>query len=42
LQYKYPQAKSRLAGLADLLQLGGETRDEKVGYSRGKLLLMCL
>ncbi|PRW60149.1 bifunctional acetaldehyde- alcohol dehydrogenase isoform A [Chlorella sorokiniana] len=29
-QYKYPQAKSRLAGLADLLQLGGETRDEKV------------
>lgn len=35
LQYKYPQAKSRLAGLADLLQLGGETRDEKVHWLAG-------
>lgn len=29
-QYKYPNAKSRYAKMADYLQLGGETEDEKV------------
>lgn len=29
-QYKYPSAKSRYAKMADYLQLGGETDDEKI------------
>jgi acetaldehyde dehydrogenase/alcohol dehydrogenase len=29
-QYKHPEAKTRYAGIADFLGLGGETEDEKV------------